>query len=1028
MSAPSFPDLLISYRSLLSAMEGQRVRRLGPHELFRITEVVQAAEAAGWEQEELAESLASALAVTKDDWDTLYHVCLRELKADPKAQTERTDEAQKQQAATRSAARRRQAWQWLRKYWAAPLLVVWALAWIETEASFAKRPRPKPEQALCLPKPRKVEQPKPQSQYQKICQEQPPVVRKELIRPPLRLPTGLGVLRQTLPGLLLGLLGGGLLLLWRHFLRVGREDDLRRTAEELRQQAERAEQEQKALEELRRLEADAKKQNLPMQSPYRMKLDVPLRTEDLEDCATELGRVYEQRKGSALHVERTLQGTLRAGGSPTPEYQPRKVQREIVVLLEIEQSRPYLPGLEQVLGKLHKLGVPIVIYRFALAPSDLSGERGGAAKLEEVLRRHEQAAVVLCGKLQTRGLGKGKAVLPWVQRIQELPAKAWLDPDPQPPQNRPRTQRDEELSLQRVRRFPLTGKGLIELGRYLQGEVGESRKLVDWEPPAASEEVKRAVKLWLAIGSQVPDASWEQFEAVRQRFFKKTLPDARSVGLLVAEFRSLLGRRFVTTSKTIELDPDEQVPAVAFLKKEAPELYLEGLALFDAALGSAPPGGEKTQGTLRHAERMGRKKRLEELRLVHEGRKEEAKECLSSLLGTAADERAAATMTLLKGMAESSGEWQPTRRAERQLLRLTMQSAAVAAAVVACGAGPWLVAKRSAAVEAALRPLARAVKVTREPEPKCWIDPLPTVVVPTVALNLPLASVRLACDIGSSGGLCDAALSAASTVAGRRYSLVESAKLEALFAREPSLRGCRNDSCRMAIAEQLNLWRLIDVIVHSPRQKKLVASVSIFDPSARGIAAEVERESKRDQAKLAGTVSDAVEQVIDTQRLTARLRIDVRTPNAKVKIIDSRGSVRELSEPECSGKTPVRLFLGGYTVHAEKPGFMAQDLPVMLTGTGTSIQVELQLRAISVRFEWEPKDAIVRVDNRPVSEQYPMMELSEGPHRVEVLAPPGQPYKSTVRDIEVRRDMEPVRLLLQRLNTLGAEVPRGEPK
>ena len=91
-------------------------------------------------------------------------------------------------------------------------------------------------------------------------------------------------------------------------------------------------------------------------------------------------------------------------------------------------------------------------------------------------------------------------------------------------------------------------------------------------------------------------------------------------------------------------------------------------------------------------------------------------------------------------------------------------------------------------------------------------------------------------------------------------------------------------------------------------------------------------------------------------------------------------------------------------------------------------QVELQLRPIEVRFEWEPKDAIVRVDNRPVSEQYPMMELSEGPHRVEVLAPPGQPYKSTVRDIEVRRDMEPVRLLLQRLNTLGAEVPRGEPK
>lgn len=53
------------------------------------------------------------------------------------------------------------------------------------------------------------------------------------------------------------------------------------------------------------------------------------------------------------------------------------------------------------------------------------------------------------------------------------------------------------------------------------------------------------------------------------------------------------------------------------------------------------------------------------------------------------------------------------------------------------------------------------------------------------------------------------------------------------------------------------------------------------------------------------------------------------------------------------------------------------------------------------------------------------MELSEGPHRVEVLAPPGQPYESTVRDIEVRRDMEPVRLLLQRLTALRIEAPRG---
>ncbi len=293
------------------------------------------------------------------------------------------------------------------------------------------------------------------------------------------------------------------------------------------------------------------------------------------------------------------------------------------------------------------------------------------------------------------------------------------------------------------------------------------------------------------------------------------------------------------------------------------------------------------------------------------------------------------------------------------------------------------------------------------------------------ASNGPLAAVRLACDLGSSSALCETAFQAASQAASKKYTLVDSAKLEALFSREPSLRGCRNDSCRSAIAEQLGLLRLIDVIVHSPRQKDLVASVSVFDPAARGIAADVERESKRDPAKLEITIGDAVEQVIATQRLTAQLRLDVRPSDAKVKIIDSRGSARDIAEPERTGRSPIRLFLGGYTVHVEKPGFLAQDVPVTVAQTGASLQIELQLRPIEVRFEWSPKEAVVRVDNRPVSAGYPVMELSEGPHRVEVLAPAGQPYESMVQDIEVRRDMEPVRLLLQRLTELRVQAPRG---
>ncbi len=595
MSLRNHPDLLASHRSLLDAIEAQRVRRLGPPELFRIAEIVRAAEAAGWEQDELAESLASALTSSQEDWNTLHRVCLRALATGPKTQPE-LEAATQQQAAERKATRRREWKERLRKYWAAPVLVLGMVVWLAAEIQIARTPNAQAEQVLCLPKPTLIVKVKSQSEYRKICEEQPPEFRNVMIRPALRLPTGIGMLWLVLPGLALGFLGGGLMLLWRHLLRVRKEEEAEQRAEGRRQKAERNEQERLATEAVRALEEAAKEANLPMQSPYQMKLEVPLRNEDLEDCATELGRVYEQRKGTTLHVERTMQKTLQAGGRPTPEYQPRRVQREIVVLLESEQSRPYLPGLEQVLRKLHKLGVPIVIYRFALSPSELDDEKEGKRKLEDVLRRHEESAVVLCGKVQTLDqTSKRKGVLPWVSRLGELPRKAWLDPEPMPPANRAKKQRDEEAPLRRVRRFPLTGEGLVELGRYLQGEAGESRRQVEWEPLDESEEVKKAVKLWMAIGSQVPDASWEQFEAVRQRFFRRELPDARAVGLLVEAFRKELGDRFATTSRTVELEPEEQVPVVEYLRREAPELYLAGLSLFDEALGSEPPGGREEQ-------------------------------------------------------------------------------------------------------------------------------------------------------------------------------------------------------------------------------------------------------------------------------------------------------------------------------------------------------------------------------------------------------------------------------------------------
>lgn len=299
------------------------------------------------------------------------------------------------------------------------------------------------------------------------------------------------------------------------------------------------------------------------------------------------------------------------------------------------------------------------------------------------------------------------------------------------------------------------------------------------------------------------------------------------------------------------------------------------------------------------------------------------------------------------------------------------------------------------------------------------------VVAPPPPVVLPSAALRLECESdGGPGKLCEVVREAALQIASRRYQVLDKGRVEELFAKEPSLRGCRRDDCRTAIAESLGVTRVIDIIVQSPKPRELSASVSVFDPAAKGLSSDTTVQLTRDERALRRSIEQAVDLVITTQRLTAPLRLDIKPVGSKVRLVDSRGNTRDLTEAERDGARELRVFLGTCSVHVEKPGYLAQDSSVIVTQAGAQLAVELKNQPVAVKFEWTPEGTRVKVDGEEVDSKDRVIELSEGPHRVEAFARNAS-YESTVFPIEVRVGMEPVRVALQRLTEIRIQAPRG---
>jgi hypothetical protein len=291
-------------------------------------------------------------------------------------------------------------------------------------------------------------------------------------------------------------------------------------------------------------------------------------------------------------------------------------------------------------------------------------------------------------------------------------------------------------------------------------------------------------------------------------------------------------------------------------------------------------------------------------------------------------------------------------------------------------------------------------------------------VPPLAGPDRPFVAIRVECNDGLPSELCDVVREAATSAAARNYRVVDPAKVEAVLNKEPALRGCRREDCRVAITDQLGAERLIDVNIQTPqRGRGFVGTVALYDPVAKGISGDTEiPPTRRDESHVRRAIYEAVEYVIGAQRLTATLRLNIQPEGARVKIDgNDRGTVRE-----------VKLFLGPHTVRVERVGYIPVERTVNVTPAGATLEIRLQQQPISVKLEWSPPEARLLVDGEPVEARgSAVLDLLEGKRRVQVLAPAGSEYDSLDFDLLVKPGMDVVRKHLPRKGQLRIQSPRG---
>ena len=290
--------------------------------------------------------------------------------------------------------------------------------------------------------------------------------------------------------------------------------------------------------ERRRLAEQAERNQAPVALTYQVERYAPLDDQAIEDAASLLGRLFHAVASDDLNVPATVRTSIDAGGRLIPVYADRPVARDLTVLVDVERGdHPWLAGITWVLERWQALGVRFARFDFRFDPSFVTAHATGNAGTLQYLARHVDGGplVVISRTLSTQGYRESAG---WLEEIEAWPVKAWLDPDPRPLGER-RRERQEIRRLEQqhgLQRFPFSAAGLLALARYL-AEDGQGVPSPAWPAlrPLDHAAVAEALPRWALLAALVPDATWDQLEAIRRHFpeLSRAFPEPRYVQRLL---------------------------------------------------------------------------------------------------------------------------------------------------------------------------------------------------------------------------------------------------------------------------------------------------------------------------------------------------------------------------------------------------------------------------------------------------------------------------------------------------------------
>ncbi|WP_437307898.1 SUMF1/EgtB/PvdO family nonheme iron enzyme [Sorangium sp. So ce388] len=277
--------------------------------------------------------------------------------------------------------------------------------------------------------------------------------------------------------------------------------------------------------------------------PYHIERAPPIPVRAIDDAATRLGRITRRDEGVELDVVPTIERTIESGGRAIPVFCPDRRREPLLVLVDIEEGKhPYLDGVEWVLDRWKRLGVPFVRYDYQERPLQLLRRPDQhMMRLDELVRRAEGGPLLLISRMVLPQDFRGR--LDWLSRLSAWPNRAFLDLDPRLPGERRREARRvlERIEASRMARYPFTPEGLLACATALSG--GGARGAVRREqglPKVDEAGVEDAFRRWAASACCVPDPTWEHLDSLRRELWelRAALPEARSVQRLIDWIRA----------------------------------------------------------------------------------------------------------------------------------------------------------------------------------------------------------------------------------------------------------------------------------------------------------------------------------------------------------------------------------------------------------------------------------------------------------------------------------------------------------